>query len=227
MKKINPFKGLKRALYKGTLSNIKSILSFMIIGGILLSGAYFCRFAYMEYAVSDAHIVMTYPEIASSGYPDGSRFAYYDFISDEKLQAALDIMKAKGKYENFTVEDVKEKFFVYSYLDGSAISEVSTNRSEGNDFSYVANEYDITFVQPHDYKNKNYFARFFAPDYSSDFLKALVRVNREYISENKGGLKGFEILTKVDNFNYDYDDHLIVIGHCGEHLKIYSSKNFK
>lgn len=210
MKKINPFKGLKRALYKGTLSNIKSILSFMIIGGILLSGAYFCRFAYMEYAVSDAHIVMTYPEIASSGYPDGSRFAYYDFISDEKLQAALDIMKAKGKYENFTVEDVKEKFFVYSYLDGSAISEVSINRSEGNDFSYVANEYDITFVQPHDYKNKNYFARFFAPDYSSDFLKALVRVNREYISENKGGLKGFEILTKVDNFNYDYDEQISV-----------------
>ena len=29
------------------------------------------------------------------------------------------------------------------------------------------------------------------------------------------------------HFNYDYDDHLIVIGHCGEHLKIYSSKNFK
>lgn len=29
------------------------------------------------------------------------------------------------------------------------------------------------------------------------------------------------------HFGYDYDDHLIVIGHCGEHLKIYSSKNHK
>ena len=210
MKRINPFKGLKKAVYKGTLSNIKSILSFMIIGGILLSSAYFFRFAYMEYAVADAHIVMTYPEIATSGYPDGSRFAYYDFVSDDKLEAALEIMKSKGKYQNFTVEDIKEKFFVYSYLDGSAISEVSTNRSKGNDFSYVANEYDITFVQPHDYKSKKFFERFVAPDYSDEFLRALVRVNKEYISEKKGGLKGFENLTNVDDFNYDYDEQITV-----------------
>lgn len=214
MKKIKPIKGLKKALYKGTLSKVKSVLAFMIIGGVLLSTAYLCRYAYIEYAVADAHIVMTYPEIASSGYPDGSRFAYYDFISDDKLEEALKIMNSRGKYKNFTVEDIKNNFYVYSYLDGSAISEVSSNRSEGNDFSYVANEYDITFVQPHDYKNKIFIRKFLSPDYSDEFLKVLVDVNKSYISESKGGLNGFNVLTTFDDFDYDYD----------ESIKVYKTK---
>ena len=121
----------------------------------MLSFAYFCKYAYVEYAVSRAHIILNYPEIAESKYPDGSRFTYYDLICDENLEDALEIMRNKGKYENFTVDDIRDNFYIYSYLNSSAGASVTTARSEGNDFSYVANEYRVTFIQPHDYKNKN------------------------------------------------------------------------
>ena len=209
MKKIKPFKSVKRVFYKGRMQTCKGILALMIIGGLLLSMMYFCRFAYMEYAVSDAHIVVNYPEIAESGYPDGSRFVFYDFVSDDKLQEALEIMQSRGKYLNYTVSDLKGKFSVYSYLDGSASNAVSSNRSMGNDFSYVANEYDITFVQPHDYKNKNIITRLFSPDYSDEFLNVLIDVNKKYISQNKGGIDGFKTLSAVDNSSdYDYEERL-------------------
>ncbi len=209
MTKIKPFKGIKRVFYKGRMQTFKGMLALMVIGGMLLSLLYFCRFAYMEYAVSDAHIVVNYPEIAESGYPDGSRFVYYDFVSDEKLQEALDIMQSRGKYLNYTVSDLKGQFYVYSYLDGSASNAVSSNRSMGNDFSYVANEYDITFVQPHDYKNNSITTRFFTPDHSDEFLQVLVDVNKKYVSNSKGGINGFNILSNKDNTSdYDYDEQI-------------------
>ena len=208
MKKVNVKSNinvLKRAFYKGRAKNFKKLISLMLILGIIASAAYFCKYAYVEYAVSRAHIILNYPEIAESKYPDGSRFTYYDFTCDENLQEALKIMQDKGKYVNFTVDDIRDKFYIYSYLDGSAGASVSSARSEGNDFSYVANEYKITFVQPHDYKNKNIIYKVFSKDLSGEFLEALVEVNRRKIAEKLGGINGFELLSApacVDNYDY-------------------------
>lgn len=207
MKKNKQIKKIKKAFYKGR-TQFKRLVSLMLVGGIVLSLAYFCRYAFLEYAASSAYIVLSYPEIAQSSYPDGSRFVYYDFVSDEKLEAALDIMQEEGKYENLTIADLKDHFYVYSHLDDSASAEVSSARSEGNDFSYVANEYKITFIQPHDFNNSNVLKKLYTPDYSKDFLEALLKVNRAYIAEGKGGVDGFKILTDVDSdaANYDYDE---------------------
>lgn len=211
MKKINLInaKRLKRAFYKGKITKFKRLTSIMLVAGLLASVFYFFRYAYLEYAVSRAEIVLTYPEIAQSRYPDGSRFTYYEFIDDARVEEALEIMRADGKYENFTAEDLRGKFYLYSYLDGSAVDTVSSVRSEGNDFSYVANEYKITFVQPHDYKNRNIIKKLFTPDYSDEFLKALVEVNRRKIAEQSGGINGFKSLTEVSNLDgYDYSEKL-------------------
>lgn len=211
MKKLNKNKSIKKLFYIGKITKFKKMISLMIAAGILFSALYFCKFAYNEYAASRANIVLTFPQIAQSEYPDGSRFTYYDFISDQNLDAALDIMQSEGKYKNFSVNDLKNKFYIYSYMDGSARNSVSTARSEGNDFSYVANEYKITFIQPHDYKQDDILKRFFGPDYSSDFLDALIKVNRIQIAEKLGGIDSFKKLTQVDDIsNYDYSEELSV-----------------
>ncbi len=214
-KKKNPLKGVKKAFYRGRAKKFKRLVIYMLIGGILASVAYACRYTYIEYAVSKAHVVLSYPEIAQSKYPDGSRFVYYDFISDDRLAEALASMQAKGKYANFTVEDLRDQFYVYSKLEGSASSHVSSARMEGNDFSYVANEYQITFVQPHDYKTTNLVRMLFAPDESREFLEALVAANRKYISEEKGGISGFLRVTDLgETDGYDY----------GEKIQVYKTK---
>lgn len=211
MKTVKKVKRLKSAYYKGRLTEFRKLVSVMTVVGILFSAVYFCRYTYTEYAAARADIVLTYPEIAQSKYPDGSRFTYHEFISDENLKAALDMMKAEGKYVNFTVKDIKDKFFIYSYLENSAGDSVSSARSEGNDFSYVANEYKITFIQPHDYKNKNIIRKFFTKDYSADFLKKLVEVNRNQISRKLGGSEGFIRLSQTSlQQGYDYNEEISI-----------------
>jgi hypothetical protein len=183
----------------------------MLVFGILASIAYFVKYAYVEYAVSRAHVVLNYPGIAESQYPDGSRFTYYDFTCDENLDEALKIMQSRGKYMNFTVDDIRDNFFIYSYLDGSAVSSVSAARSEGNDFSYVANEYKITFIQPHDYKNPSIIGMIFCRDDSKEFLQVLVDVNKAKIAQKLGGINGFKTLTDApDEVNYDYIEEVNV-----------------
>ena len=187
----------------------------MAVVGIVASLGYFARYAYIRYAVSGAEIVLTYPEIAQSRYPDGKRFTYYDLISDKNLEKALEIMQKDGKYKNFTVDDIRNSFYLYSYLENSAGASVSSARSEGNDFSYVANEYKITYVQPRDYKglaeDEINLAEFLFGDYSADFLEVLVEVNRMRFADESGGITGFTELTAIPLAdNYDYSEKLAV-----------------
>lgn len=200
---------LKKVFYKGRLSGFKSLISVMVIVGMVFSCVYFVKYAYQEAAASRAHLILNYPEIAESRYPDGSRFTYYDFVCDENLQKALDIMQQKGEYLNMTIDDIRDKFFIYSYLDGSATSSVQTARSEGNDFSYVANEYKITYVQPHNYKDPNILRRIFPKDLSVEFLNILISVNQEKVSSQHGGIHGFETISKkASEVAYDYSEEV-------------------
>lgn len=202
---------IKRVFYRGRVTKFKNLILYMAIAGIVASVAYFVKYAYVEYAVSRAHVVLNYPEITESKYPDGSRFTYYDFTCEENLEKALEIMQADGKYMYFTVDDLKNNFYIYSQLDGSAGASVSTARSEGNDFSYVANEYKITFVQPHEYKHKNLFKKFFSKDMSGDFLEALIKANKEKMSTELGGINGFATLTApVSVGEYDYSEKVSI-----------------
>ena len=188
------------------ISHYSLPLDFKIL---LLTTLYFGKVVYTEYAAARAYIVLTYPEIASSSYPDGERFTVYTLSEDSKIEAVLQKMQAEGKYQSYTVEDIKDHLFLYSYLKDSAGASVSAARSAGNDYTYVANEYRLTYIQQHDYKNRNIFKRIFSPDYSADFLKALVDVNRERIAEVSGGLGGFKALTDMGELEgYDYGEEV-------------------
>lgn len=207
----NSMNVLKRVLYRSRTTKLKSMILLMLLSGIVVSVGYFVKYAYVEYAVSRAHIILNYPEIAESKYPNGARFTYYDFICEENLQEALEIMQERGKYLNYTVDDIRDNFYIYSYLDGSAGASVSSARSEGNDFSYVANEYKITYIQPHDYKNKNIFFKFFSRDFSGEFLDVLIDVNKKKISYELGGVNGFRILSEpVTVGDYDYSEEVSI-----------------
>ena len=214
-KKFEGVKKFKRAFYRERVTKFKKLIAIMAIFGMVASLGYFARYAYIRYAASGAEIVLTYPEIAQSRYPDGKRFTYYDLISDENVEKAIEIMQKNGKYKNFTAKDFKNSFYLYSYLEDSAVASVSSARSEGNDFSYVANEYKITFVQPHDYagllNQKISLKEFLFGDYSSDFLETLVEVNRTRLADEAGGIIGFNELTALSHAdNYDYSEKVAV-----------------
>ncbi len=200
-------KKLKKLFYRGKIKGFKTMVALMLVGGILLATIFSVLHIYQQYAIARANISLLYPEIASAKYPDESRFTYYDLISDDKIAMALEIMQQKGMYEYYTAEDINKNIYVYNYLDNSAKDEVSYQRLEGNDYSYVANEYRLTFIQPHDYKNKNILKKVFSPDYSETFLKTLIEVNKREFTDVYGGYAGFELLADINNTDeYDYSE---------------------
>ncbi|MCH5185035.1 MAG: hypothetical protein J1F64_02805 [Oscillospiraceae bacterium] len=204
-------KNLKKNLYLGRATKFKRTIIIMVLAGFTVSLLYLFRYIYIGYAASNANIILTYPEIALSQNPDGSRFASYEFVSEDNLREALERMQQERKYTDYTVSDLRDCFEVRSVLENSANALVASSRSAGNDFSYVANEYSLTYTQPHDYHNKNVFRKIFSSDYSRDFLDTLVEVNRERFADKTGGYSGFETLTEVDDTeNYDYGEKLYV-----------------
>lgn len=209
MKLPTPVKSVKRVFYRVRLGKFKRIFLLMCAVGVAFAALYCGKVFYTEYASAQAHITLTYPEIASSTYPDGERFTAYSLIEDEKLEEALGRLQEEGKYEHYTVEDIKEHLFLYSYLKESAGQTVSEARSAGNDYTYVANEYRLTYIQPHDYKNPSVGQRLFSPDYSMDFLEALVEINWEQISQYDGGPEGFLTLTELGDLeSLDYEEEV-------------------
>ncbi len=200
-------KKFKKLFYRGKINGFKRMVALMLVGGVLFATVFSVRHVYQQYAIARANISLLYPEIAAAKYPDESRFTYYDLISDDKIAKALEIMQQDGMYEYYTAEDLKKNIYVYNYLDDSAKDEVSNQRLEGNDYSYVANEYRLTFIQPHDYKNKNIFKKVFSPDYSEIFLETLIEVNKREITDVYGGYTGFELLADINNTSeYDYSE---------------------
>ena len=204
-------KFVKKSAYRVRTKDFNRVIALMLLGGIFASICYTIKYQYIEYAVSRAHVSLVYPEIADGVYPDGSRFTYYDLINRDRVQEALNVMQERGKYGYFTAEQLCNQFYVYSNLEDSVKSSVSTLRSAGNDYSYVANEYLISFVQPHDYGNPNFKDKFITPDYSDEFLTELMNVNKKYIQEHCGGLDGFASMTVIDDLDsYDYSEKVSV-----------------
>lgn len=196
---------VKKRIYKEKISRFKKTLIIMIVGGLCLSTIYIVRHIYIEYAVSKAHISFVYPEIADGLYPNGSRFSVYDLICRDRVEDALLAMQKKGKYTNFTVDDLINQFEEYSYLESSIGDTVAYKRFEGTNFSYYSNEFILIFVQPHDYKSKNVLDWFWAKDYSDEFLNELVDANKKYIETMYGGSGGFIRLTTTEDLElYDY-----------------------
>ena len=128
MKKMKGVKNLKRVIYKGRATKFRGFILLMAVVGLISALGYFLYYAYNGYAAAKADVVLNYPEIAQSRRPDGSRFTYYDLISDENIAAALDIMNSNDKYKNFTVADLRNSFDISSYLENSAGDTVSSVR---------------------------------------------------------------------------------------------------
>ena len=204
-------KDIKKVFYRSRMHGFKLLVCLMLAGALVSSGLYALRYVYINYAVSRARISLTYPEITFSQYPDGSRFTYYDFIAPERLKEALVIMQDHGAYMHLTVDDIKDNFYVYSYMDGSVADTVSEVRSGGNDFSYVANEYKITFVQPHSHEGETFWERCFEQDRSSAFLRVLMQVNHAVIAREHSGANGFRSVVAFDDGSaYDYSERVDV-----------------
>ncbi len=205
-------KNLKKVVYETRGIKIKHLISLMLAGGILFSFCYSGKYIYGEYASSRAKVDLYYEEIANAQYPDKSRFVYYDFVDIERIDAALRKVQEKGIYKNFTAQDLQNCFYIYSNLDSSVKDAVDYARSEGQNYSYIANEYTISFFQPHDYSG-NIFAGFFGKDRSTEFLEALMTVNYDYFVNYCGGSGGFTKLTDIgDMSKYDFDEKVSVYG---------------
>lgn len=191
-------KFLKKTVYRAQTGSMRVVIAMALVIGILASLGQGVWTVVNNYASSYAQISVVYPEIADGKYPDGSRFSAYNLISEERIQSVLDAMQAEGKYTEYTAQELSEQFELYTYTQGSVAEDVSSLRSEGNNYSYFANEYRLTFTQPGG-----------GEDYSAEFLTALMEVDQANIQTTYGGKESFtELMDVGDISGWDYGEQV-------------------
>lgn len=197
----------KKMLYRLQTNSMRRIIALALVLGLLAAVAQGFWAANKSYASSYVQVSVVYPEIADGKYPDGSRFSAFDMVSEERIEAVLSKMQDEGKYLYYTVDDLKNALDIHSYTDGSVAKAVSELRSEGNNYSYFANEYRITFTQPWD----EMFSQ--EDDYSAEFLTALMEAELKSIKTYYGGSEGFMVMTDMgDVSQLDYDESVSAYG---------------
>lgn len=202
-------KYVKKTTYRVQTRSLRKVIVWALIVGILVSLFHGLWNACSSYASSYAQVSMVFPEIADGKYPDGSRFSAYDLISEDRIQEALDVMQGNGVYEEYTAKQLAEQFDIYTYTEGSVADDVSTLRSEGNNYSYFANEYRITFTQPRDPQSPNFLSQLKAEDHSAEFLNVLMEQELKNIREYYGGTDGFAEMTDIGDISgRDYSEQV-------------------
>lgn len=209
--RLRPVRWLKRLFYGIFANNSRKLVSTVLVVGIVAGILYLVLQIFTRYAVASSSISLVYPEISDGKYPDGSRFTAYDLISNDRLETALAGMQMQGKYLNFTVEDLAENIVIASYLEDSVSANVSSARSAGLNYSYVANEYSVSFVQPHDFKATTLREKLFTKDDSVEFLNLLIDANLQNIRQHCGGMDGFNEVASISGLHsLDYSERFIL-----------------
>lgn len=198
---------VKKMAYRVRARDYRKVIAWMLFGGILAGLLYFIALLYINYDVSRAQISLVYPEIAEGKYPDGSRFTAVELISSDRLETALEKMQAQGKYPNFTIRDIADHIRISAYLEEPVSANVSSMRSAGSNYTYVANEYSIIFTQPHDYQAEGLWKKIFPDNYSEEYLNYLIEANLENLSLHCGGMEGFTQMAAVTGLeDLDYSE---------------------
>jgi hypothetical protein len=190
------------------LSHLKAVL----LTGFIFAALFASYMVYINYYTSEAIISMVYPGIENGEYPNGERFMMYDIISTDRINEALEAMRAKGWYADVSADDIKTGLYIGIYLDQPVQSKVTRERQGGINYTYYSNEYYISFHQPHNLhlSDSSDFFGMLDDNLSSKFLNELLLANYKYFIANyQKNSNEYKNLAKIDGVNtdsYDYRD---------------------
>lgn len=187
---------VRRTMYSFLTNNWRLTISLAVVAGLICSLLFVGVSYYNNYTAAWASISIVYPRISEGTYPDGSRFTLYSLATEDNVRTVLEQMQAEGKYTSFTTEDLMQCIRVTAVVESGVKETVTSMQTEGNNYSYFASEYELSFTQPR-VKESPLKEQFQEENYSAEFLERLIELDQSQLEHLYGGLDSFEAV--MDN----------------------------
>ena len=169
-------------LYKKRFIIIAIVLLFVMLGGAL------------RYVISvnkqTMVLSLNYSGIDKGLNPDGSRFNVFEVKSNEVLDSAI----KKSKLQGYTVDYLRNRIDIFPKLSFKSTENVKSQSEEGTNYSYIPNEYNISYSQ----KSK------LTKNYTNRMLKALAEAYKEYFIKQYTEKNTVLRIDKMNVSNYEY-----------------------
>lgn len=164
--------------------------TFIIIMTVVIMLVAFTFDFLLRYNKMVITLTLNYEGTERGLYPNGTRFNIFEIVSDEVLSETLNNLNMP----DMTIEKLRDRIDFYARSMGYGASYVKKEIVNGKDFSYVPNEFTISYSQ----KNK------ISKNMTRDVLKALTEAYREYFIRNYTENPAVLENGKVDPGKYEY-----------------------
>lgn len=144
--------------------------AFIIIIMIVCMVAAFSFDFILKYNKMTMTLTLNYEGTERGLYPNGTRFNIFEIVSDEVLDSTL----KKLQMRDMTADNLRNRIDFYAKNTTRDASYVKSVIESGKDYSYVPNEYTISYSQ----KNK------VSKNRTRDVLRALTESYRDYFIQN-------------------------------------------
>jgi len=134
---------------------------------------------------------LNYSGIDKGLNPDGSRYNVFEIRSN----AVLDNTIKKANLQGFTVDYLRNRISIFSKMSANATEKVKTANESGSEYSYIPNEYYVSYSQ----KSK------LTTNYTTEVLDALAKSYKEYFIKK---YTEKNTVLKVDAMNYPNYEYL-------------------
>lgn len=161
------------AIWKWIWERKRALLIGACICALVLL-AFSCIFHDNSYQIRVSYV---YRGSENGLYPDGHRLLRDDLIDIDRINEALEAMRAKGWYEDISAEKIQKNLSVREFLTNPVQDRVQTLRAQGESYTYYNNEFIITFTQPTTLhlKDSSDFFGLLRDDRSKEFVEELVK----------------------------------------------------
>ncbi len=156
--------------------------AFVLIGSILNVVIYYNK--------QSMTLSLDYMGIEKGLNPDGSRFNVFEIKSDEVLERTLQ----KLNLPNLTIADIRDRISIESKMPGNAAQKVKEAKLSGTNYSYIPNEFIISYSQ----KSK------LGKSHTIAFLTALSEAYTEYFNEKYSDKNDVLKVSEHNDSSYEY-----------------------
>lgn len=116
----------------------------IFIVSCVVTAVFFSSLCYKTHYSAGMTMSFIYPNSEKGKYPDGTRFNAYDMVSDDVLKATIDAYNEVSPLR-ISLSDIENSIYIKECLTTDVESKVNEARQLGMDYSYFANEYNVTF----------------------------------------------------------------------------------
>lgn len=128
---------------KGLMYIWKNKWRLMIVS-VLVTAIFFGSYCYRLNYTESMKLSLIYPNSEKGKYPDGTRFNIYDMMSDDVLKGAIEAYNEEAE-NPITVSDIEDCIQLKEQFTDDVASKIEQARDLGMDYTYFANEYNVTF----------------------------------------------------------------------------------